>query len=68
MAADEPDGQSVPVNEIACIVDHLSVAPSLSGDKVNLTITVTLELDAAPALDMVMKIIGTIARGQGLGL
>jgi hypothetical protein len=48
--------------DIPVIVDHISIAPN--GDKI--TVTLTLEFDAASALDLGMKLTGAVARAQGL--
>jgi hypothetical protein len=50
--------------DIPVIVDHISIAPN--GDKIMVTVTLTLEFDAASALDLGMKLTGAVARAQGL--
>jgi hypothetical protein len=46
------------------VLDHISIAPKPGGG-VSVCVTLTVLLDDAQALDMVMRAIGTIARARG---
>ena len=67
-----PADDSTPVdwrgNPPKAHVEHASVAPSADGTKLNLTVTITIELDDAQALDMVLRAVGAITRARGAKL
>jgi hypothetical protein len=67
MARSDGSDQAAPVqlDETRAALDHLAVAPTQAGG-VAVTLTLTIELSDAAALDMVMKVIGQIARARGL--
>jgi hypothetical protein len=67
-----PADDSIPVdwrgNPPNAYVEHASVAPSADGTKLTITVTITVELDDAQALDAVMRVVGTIARARNPGV
>jgi hypothetical protein len=53
--------------DLGVFVEHLSVARTQSGSKLVLCATISVELDDAAALDLVMRLVGQVARAQGAG-
>lgn len=57
----------MPIKDAVATVDCVTVAPSESGERVELTMTICVEFEVPVALDLAMRLIGAVARGQGLG-
>jgi hypothetical protein len=47
-------------------IDHVSVAPTPSGDKLAVIIALTVEIDDATVLDLITQAIGAFARKSGV--
>ena len=62
MPADDPTPVDWRGNPPNAYVEHASVAPSADGTKLAVTVTITVELDDAAALDAAMRVVGALAR------
>jgi hypothetical protein len=62
MAIDESTAAAPRGNPSYATVDHVSIAQTLGGDKLAVVVTLTVEVDATTALDLVLQAVGAIVR------
>jgi hypothetical protein len=51
--------------DLPASVKYFEVAATASGDRIEITMTITLEIDDVQALDMVLKLVEAIAAARG---